>query len=116
MVVLEYIVKDLLLYQIFKSFVIGLVGGWQIEFFNCVYVEVEVFLVELDWNNIVQIYFGIGYFVVFFCNVFMIGLNDLKGGKWCFVSFWYLDFLKNVGVIFVIMCWGLEILQVLKVG
>ncbi len=113
-VVPEYTAKELPLHQVFKSFIKGPVGGQQIDFFNRVYSEVPAFPAELDKNNIVQLYFGIGYPVAFFCNAPMTSLDELKGGRWRSASFWHLDFLKNAGATPVTMHWGPEIPKALK--
>lgn len=115
-VVPEYTAKELPLHQIFKSFITGPTGGRQIDFFDRVYAEIPAFPAELDRNNIVQIYFGTGYPVAFFCNKPMAGLDDLKGGRWRSASFWHLDFLRNAGATPVTMRWGPEIPEALRAG
>lgn len=113
-VVPEYTAKELPLHQIFKSFSNGPVGGAQIDFFNRVYAEVPAFPVELEKNNIVQLFFGTGYPVAFFSTAPLADLDGLKGGKWRSASFWHLDFLKNAGATPVTMHWGPEIYEALK--
>lgn len=113
-IVPEYTANELPLHQIFKSFIKGPSGDRQIKFFQRAYAEVPYFEEEMGKNNIVQIYFGTGYPVVFFRNAPMASLDELKGGKWRSASFWHLDFLKNAGATGVNIEWGPQIPEALN--
>lgn len=115
-VVPEYTAKQLPLHQIFKSFPVGPAADRQVEFFRCVYTQLPVFPLELEKNNVVNLYFATGYPVAFFSTKPMKSLADVKGGTWRSASFWHQDFLTNAGAKAVTMPWGDQTRQALQSG
>ncbi|WP_412558676.1 TRAP transporter substrate-binding protein DctP [Thalassospira sp. MIT1370] len=112
----EYTAKELPLYQIFKSFIVGPKDDRQIAFFRRVYDEVPAFTKELADNNIVPIFFGTGYPVAFYSTEPLSDLSGIAGQKWRSASFWHLDFLKNAGATPVRVHWGPEVYEAMKSG
>lgn len=110
----EYTSKELPLHQIFKSFPVGPSDNNQVSFFRSVYSNIPEFSLELEKNNIKQIFLSTGYPVAFYSTKNMKTLKDIEGHKWRSASFWHLDFLKNSGAIPIKMHWGSEVYNALK--
>lgn len=115
-VVPEYTPDQLPLHQIFKGFPVGPTGGRQIDFFQRVYADVPAFSMELDKNNVVNLYFGTGYPVAFLSAPPLPNLDALAGATWRTASFWHRDFLRNAGATPVTIPWGQGVFDALAAG
>lgn len=115
-VVPEYTAAKLPLHQLFKSYPVGPTGDRQVSFFRRVYDKVAAFPAELATNNVTNVLFGTGYPVAFYSSKTLASLDDIKGDKWRYASFWHKDFLHNAGAAPVSMPWGEGIYSAIKQG
>lgn len=115
-VVPEYSAPQLPLHQLFKSYPVGPTGTRQVAFFRQVYEKVPAFPAELASNNVTNVLVATGYPVAFFSNKTLGSLDDIKGEKWRYASFWHKDFLSNAGAAPVSMPWGEGIYTAIKQG
>ncbi|MGF6147832.1 TRAP-type mannitol/chloroaromatic compound transport system, periplasmic component [Kingella potus] len=104
----EYSLQQLPLHQLFKGFMIGPVGGQQVQTLRRIYADIPELTAEYQKNGVTPLIIATGYPVAFFSTKPLKNLNDIKGQTWRSASFWHRDFLKNAGAMPTTSRWGEE--------